>query len=55
MKQLPLFERLGLWVLIAIIADSLRRDVGARDWMGVGIALFAIILFGSLLWTPRKT
>ena len=54
MNPLGLFERLGLWVLIVIIADALRRDLYAGDWWGVGIALFAILLFGSLLWTPEK-
>lgn len=54
MKPLGRFERVGLWCLIAIIAHALRRDFLVGDWMGVGVALFAIVLFGSLLWTPRE-
>ncbi len=55
MNPLPLFERLGVWVLIAITFYALGRDLYAGDWGGAGVAVFGILMFSALLWTPQET
>ncbi len=50
----PLFERLGLWVFIALMFYALERDLYAGDWSGAGVALLALVLYYPSAGTPQE-